>query len=183
MSTDIVACPRCGANLQNNPAVAGQLVACPQCQTQLQMPQLSATPASVDHLLPPTAQLPPETTYPGAVGIEPATKGRKKSATQRLRRKPNYGGPLIAIAILVALVAVGIAIVIQQRNNAAVQDAHQRIIGNWELADPSDQLERWEFAFHTDGRFQMLVQATGQQQANANPQCRSSAANDRNFRN
>src|SRR5262245_56066141 len=129
MSTDIVACPRCGTNLQNTPAIAGQLVACPQCQTQLQMPQLSSSAPSVDDLLPPAAQLPPEA--PGGVGIEPATKGRKKSAAQRLRRKPNYAGLVIAIVIFVALIAAGIAMFIMQRSAGLVEDAHQRIVGNW----------------------------------------------------
>ena len=112
MSTELVACPQCGTNLQNDVTVAGQVVACPQCRTQLQMPALTMTqptPGLTPSLVPELPQ-PISTDNPAGISIEtsPGQSVDAPKAMDRLRRKTNPVPVIIGAVIVFIMVVVGI---------------------------------------------------------------------------
>ncbi len=172
MTAQVVACPQCGTNLQNSEAIAGQVVACPNCQTQLQMPPLSQpVPAqsSVSDELPPALDLPPQVA-PGAEAVPPGNSspivqtprqaGKQTSVSKRLKKKSNPLLILFIVFAILALIGIGTAGVLWDQSQKAKKDLAAQIIGNWELIPGQAQLNRWDFAFHADGKLQMALGTT-----------------------
>ena len=159
MSTDLVACPHCGTNLQNSPALAGQVVACPTCQSQLQMPAMAATTHAPGPVLP----QPAPTDIPVSVGVDTSARGRPApKAMDRVRRRSN---PLLPVAVtlgVVVLISVGVFGFLFDAARKQKEKATQQLVGNWELVSGQTGHDHGEFAFHTDGKFQVLLQAGGQ---------------------
>lgn len=172
MLADVVVCPQCGTTLQNSAPIAGQVVACPQCHTQLQMPALSQ-PAAVPQL-PIANVLPPaiEQSLPARVGVEmgsasPArgpivqvTRPRGEAAasvTDRLRKRSNPWTIVFTVVMVIVLIVVGSVAYVGQRVETAKSEFARRMVGNWELVPGQSQLDRWDFAFHSDGHLQMAL--------------------------
>lgn len=171
MSADLVACPHCGVNLQNTPAIAGQVVACPSCQTQLQMPPLSTTSAVSlpEPITEPAPELPqpfapsPAPGVGGAVTVAvDASGGRKGSAPKAMDRVRRKSNPLLPVAVIVGvivLISVGVFGFLIDAARKHREQKRQQLVGNWELVSGQTGHDRGEFAFHSDGKFQVLLQA------------------------
>ena len=172
MSADIVVCPHCRTNLQNSEAVAGQVVACPQCQTQLQMPALTQSTAAPQ--LPSPASLPPAVELPPAiepnnseivgsrgsgplVQTERKQKGAARSAYDRIQKRPNPLLICFVVIVVIILIGAGAASLLWSRAEKERRRFADQMVGNWELMPGQSQLERWDFAFHSDHKLQMAL--------------------------
>ncbi|MEO8494771.1 MAG: hypothetical protein ABI614_06855 [Planctomycetota bacterium] len=173
MSSDVVACPQCGTNLQNSAGVAGQVVACPQCQTQLQMPPLSrpdpaspfplpsSLPPALD-LLPPSAHfgLAPDSGTPIAGPLVQTKRPRREAAASvadRLQKRSNPWVIVFAVALVFVLIVVGTIAYLGQQTGKARVLFEKQLVGNWVLIPGQPGPERWDFAFHADGHMQMAL--------------------------
>ncbi len=173
MSSDVVACPQCGTSLQNSEAIAGQVAACPQCQTRLQMPPLSR-PVTVSQLpapstlpsaiqsLPQTAKVeaPADPALPASGPIVQSKRPKGKAAssvTERLQRRSNPWVIVFVVVLAIVLIVVGSAAYLAQQSAAARRQFERQMVGNWELVPGQSQLDRWDFAFHSDGKLQMAL--------------------------
>lgn len=166
MSTELVACPHCGTNLQNTPVIAGQVVACPQCQGQLQMPALAA-PQQATHGPPPVLPEPaPELPQPvssapaGGVHIETssAVADNAPSVLNRIHRRRSplpivFGAMLVLILIIAGVFGYMVTDAKNQRDKRA-----KELIGNWELIAVDGAGSVRSLAFHSDGKVQVLLQ-------------------------
>lgn len=170
MSTELVACPHCGTNLQNTSAIAGQIVACPQCQAQLQMPALApvgqAPVASMPGPPEPAPELPQpvQTNVSLNVGVNTSggDSGRAPKAADLVRRRSN---PVLLISVMFGIfILIGVGVIGFLVDTASKQREQTRndLAGNWELVSGQTERDRGAFAFHTDGKFQVLLQAGGQ---------------------
>lgn len=170
MSTELVACPHCGTNLQNTAAIAGQIVACPQCQTQLQMPALSMPLPDAGIPMPVMPQSVPElpqavsTGAPAGIAIDTVAQqsGEAPKAIDRLRRRTNPVPIIIGVAVVCILVAIVVVGVMFDRADDQRNEATMQLTGNWESVAGEGGSPVQSLAFHSDGQFQVLLEASGQ---------------------
>ena len=162
MSPEIVPCPKCGTNLENSDSVAGQVVACPRCETQLQMPAMMSSVSAPDDLLP-NIDLPPAALGPSAVdtaGVSIQLDGDSATGVDARRRKrTNPWAIVFGVVITIVLIWVGTLALIGSRLEAAKQNFSKQLVGNWEIVpgqSPEYSSMRWDFAFHSNGRMQMV---------------------------
>jgi hypothetical protein len=132
------------------------------------MPALSQPAAVPQFPIPNT--LPPAIEYslPAQVGAGagldsplpgPIVRAKRSQGevTDRLRRRSN---PLVIVfAVVMAIVLIAFGIVAHRANQAyaARREFERQMVGNWELVPGQSQLERWDFAFHSDGHLQMAL--------------------------
>jgi hypothetical protein len=118
--------------------------------------------------LPPQIELPPAIETGAAEGselqalgpmvqAERRNRGSAPSVKDRLRKRSNPLPIFFAVIIVIVLIAVGIAAVLWDRAEKAKRQFADQMIGNWELVPGQSQLERWEFAFHSDRKMQMAL--------------------------
>ena len=62
-----------------------------------------------------------------------------------------------AVVIVTVLIVVGVASVLWDRAEKERRQFAKQLIGNWELVPGQTELNRWDFAFHTDGTLQMAL--------------------------
>jgi hypothetical protein len=163
MSADVVSCPQCGTNLQNNTSIAGQVVACPQCQSQLQMPSLVQVAAAVDDL-PPTIDTTstsqsdsPSAAIPSVGQFVQPDQESTASLNDRLRKRKNPLAIFFGVIIVMILIAACGVTLMWDRSEKANDELSRQMTGNWELVPGQSQLARWEFAFHLNGQFEMAL--------------------------
>ena len=68
---------------------------------------------------------------------------------------------IVTVALVLGLGVFGTVAFLLDRTHANKERLQKQLTGNWELAAGQTQVDRWEIAFHGNGRFQMKLVSDG----------------------